>query len=448
MDAESIQAAKARSGRIDMRFRHPLVLLLGGLLSASGIGCSAINAVVGDSRPAARQGRDTAGQLAAIARVFENQGRYSQAEVMYRKALEQKPNDAAIKNQLHKIAELKKGKSFVAAPVTAVVAQADGATPAGSPGSAKSAVAPADSRKQALVGSGTSVAKASGLISHSAATVVGSPWDSASSDVRQDDALEASSPINSTQSAAGHQRVADSVEFEIELMSPVTTAAGVVNSNAGHVENVSAETICQSPVLNTQTVTVEEILAVVETAADNSDLLLRALRYGDSLEAQCLAATLMGDCNTDNFAIKTALETVSHSAKDAYLRLAICDSRIQRNEHDASTAACLISLMENGPMDIRVQACSGLRHFAGSESQLACLKALESSLESDSPDLRAAAAVTLGDFEQLSPTVVTRLISIARSDSNSGAREAARAATARYEGRTPETAMTLTPLAE
>jgi HEAT repeat protein len=76
------------------------------------------------------------------------------------------------------------------------------------------------------------------------------------------------------------------------------------------------------------------------------------------------------------------------------------------------------------------------------------VQALAALLDTDSPDLRAAAAVTLGDFEQLSPEVVARLISIARSDASSDAREAAGAATARYEGRSPETAMTIAPLGE
>jgi tetratricopeptide (TPR) repeat protein len=411
-----------------MKFRHPLVLLLGGLLSASGIGCSAITAVVGDSRPAARQGRDSAGQMAAIARVFENQGRYGQAEVMYRKALKQNPNDPTIRTQLQQLAERRKGKNFAADPVKEAIAQADSAASARTHSPAAS-VAP-QSKALASVGTGTNT----GMAQTSSNSSTTKPTPNAPAAIVSSVLTQPSSEL--------------AEEIEAGATSAVTTAAATVNSTINHVKAVSAEMVSPAPELRSNTVTAEEILAVVDTSAEHSDLLLRGLRYGDSLEAQCLAATLMGDCDTDNAEIRKALETASHSAKDTYLRLAITDSRIQRNEHDAKTAACLISLMEDGPMDVRIQACSSLRHFAGSDSQTDCVQALAALLDTDSPDLRAAAAVTLGDFEQLSPEVVARLISIARSDASSDAREAAGAATARYEGRSPETAMTIAPLGE
>jgi tetratricopeptide (TPR) repeat protein len=411
-----------------MKFRHPLVLLLGGLLSASGIGCSAITAVVGDSRPAARQGRDSAGQMAAIARVFENQGRYGQAEVMYRKALKQNPNDPTIRTQLQQLAERRKGKNFAADPVKEAIAQADSAASARTHSPAAS-VAP-QSKALASVGTGTNT----GMAQTSSNSSTTKPTPNAPAAIVSSVLTQPSSEL--------------AEEIEAGATSAVTTAAATVNSTINHVKAVSAEIVSPAPELRSNTVTAEEILAVVDTSAEHSDLLLRGLRYGDSLEAQCLAATLMGDCDTDNAEIRKALEIASHSAKDTYLRLAITDSRIQRNEHDAKTAACLISLMEDGPMDVRIQACSSLRHFAGSDSQTDCVQALAALLDTDSPDLRAAAAVTLGDFEQLSPEVVARLISIARSDASSDAREAAGAATARYEGRSPETAMTIAPLGE
>ena len=96
---------------ISMRFRHPLVLLLGGLLSASSVGCSAVTAVVSDTRPATRQGRGSSDKYAAIARVYENQGRYDQAEAMYRRALKQNPGNSEVRNSLQQIAGRKAGRS-------------------------------------------------------------------------------------------------------------------------------------------------------------------------------------------------------------------------------------------------------------------------------------------------------------------------------------------------
>ena len=441
-----------------MKFRHPLVLLLGGLLSASGIGCSAITAVVSDSRPAAHHGRDSAGQMTAIARVFENQGRYSQAEMMYRKALKHKPNDPTIRTQLAQLAERQKGKSFEADPVKNAIAAADRATSAPSTGPNSAAKAQSPSPGPASVAASPKMTgelpSTGSAISRPApkvpATIVSSTVHQSATVNAEHLSVAAAAPNRNApvKSASEHNSTSVAQQIDSGLISPISTAAGLMHPAAGQVTTVSAVTESRTAELNSQIVTVEDILSVVDSPADHSDLLLRGLRYGDSLEAQCLAATLMGDCRPDDQAIRKSLETASHSAKDAYLRLAICDSRIQRNEHDASTAACLVSLVENGPLDIRIQACSALRHFSSTESQSLCVKTLETSLESDSPDLRAAAAVTLGDFEQLSPTTVTRLVSIARSDSSEEAREAAKAATARYEGRTPETAMTLTPLGE
>ena len=90
-----------------MRFRQPLVLLLGSVMSASSIGCSAVTAIISDSRPVNRANRSDADRLTAIGRVFENQGRYDQAEVMYRKALRNRPQDFQIRNQLQQIAAAK-----------------------------------------------------------------------------------------------------------------------------------------------------------------------------------------------------------------------------------------------------------------------------------------------------------------------------------------------------
>jgi hypothetical protein len=347
---------------------------------------------------------------------------------MYRKALKQNPNDPTIRTQLQQLAERRKGKNFAADPVKEAIAQADSAASARTHSPAAS-VAP-QSKALASVGTGTNT----GMAQTSSNSSTTKPTPNAPAAIVSSVLTQPSSEL--------------AEEIEAGATSAVTTAAATVNSTINHVKAVSAEIVSPAPELRSNTVTAEEILAVVDTSAENSDLLLRGLRYGDSLEAQCLAATLMGDCDTDNAEIRKALETASHSAKDTYLRLAITDSRIQRNEHDATTAACLISLMEDGPMDVRIQACSSLRHFAGSDSQTDCVQALAALLDTDSPDLRAAAAVTLGDFEQLSPAVVARLISIARSDSSSETREAARAATARYEGRSPKAAMTIAPLGE
>jgi len=148
------------------------------------------------------------------------------------------------------------------------------------------------------------------------------------------------------------------------------------------------------------------------------------LKHGDSLETQCLAATLLGDCDRSDAAIKVALTKANEAATDAYLRLAICDSRIQRGEQDSITSQCLISLLNDAPQELQIQVCSSLHHFVESESESACASALESALTSESPDLRASAAVALGDFPNLSPTALAQLKTMADTDPVTAVRDA------------------------
>ncbi|MFM7866953.1 MAG: hypothetical protein ACKPHU_22300, partial [Planctomycetaceae bacterium] len=49
-----------------MRFRRPVVLLLGGMLVASGIGCSAASALMGDYEPASSARQASADRMLAI----------------------------------------------------------------------------------------------------------------------------------------------------------------------------------------------------------------------------------------------------------------------------------------------------------------------------------------------------------------------------------------------
>ncbi|MFN9717295.1 MAG: hypothetical protein ACK58L_01290, partial [Planctomycetota bacterium] len=63
-----------------MKIRQPLVLLLGGLLSSSSVGCATINAIVSEHRASAGEKNVSAERMMAIGRVFENQGRLDQAE--------------------------------------------------------------------------------------------------------------------------------------------------------------------------------------------------------------------------------------------------------------------------------------------------------------------------------------------------------------------------------
>jgi len=114
-----------------MKISQPFVLLLGGLLSASSLGCSVIGAAVSDYRPASREGRGSTERMVAIGRVFESQGKYDQAEAMYRRALKQKPADPAIQEQLQQLADRRTGRKFDSASTSNAVVRSNAQSASG-----------------------------------------------------------------------------------------------------------------------------------------------------------------------------------------------------------------------------------------------------------------------------------------------------------------------------
>lgn len=396
---------------ISMRFRHPLVLLLGGLLSASSVGCSAVTAVVSDTRPAARSGRASADKYAAVARVYEKQGRYDQAEAMYRKALKQNPNSAEVRNSLQQIASRKAGRSFGSTLKTEAVAKTEteknSVVETAVPLNAKAPQLPAELK----AATGSELKTASLQVTEATSNLPSLPGLSPAS------FEEAATDSSATNSSSTPAETAEAPTLEVNLNE------GTIVTNFVHPANNTAHPL----------VSAEQILAVVETPAEHAELLLNGLKHGDSLETQCLAATLLGDCDRSNKAIGEALKKANEAATDGYLRLAICDSRIQRGEHDEVTANCMTDLLENALPELQIQVCSSIHHFVGTSSEAKCASALESALTSESPELRASAAVALGDFPNLPESTKAQLKKMASSDSVIPVREAAETAVNRFE---------------
>lgn len=400
-----------------MRFRHPLVLLLGGLLSASSVGCSAVTAVISDTRPAAKQGRGSADKYAAIARVYEKQGRYDQAEAMYRRALKQNPGNAEVRNSLQQLASRKAGRSFGNSESTEAVAKAKevqkSVAEAAVALNAKAPEAPANLKATAeadLKTAALAIEDATNSLSKEPATL---------------------SPVSFEKSVT---ESADSTKSEATVTTAETVAA--ITSEKATSEKVETTDTAGPSTVSLPAgplVSAEQVLAVVETPSEHAELLLNGLKHGDSLETQCLAATLLGDCDRSDKAISEALKKANEAATDPYLRLAICDSRIQRGEQDAITAKSMIGLLSNAPLELQVQVCSSMHHFVGGESEAACADALVAALANESSDLRASAALALGDFPGLQESAKAQLKKISASDAVQSVREAAESSIARCD---------------
>lgn len=379
-----------------MKFSQPLVLLLGGVLSASGVGCSAISAIVTDSRPAHRENRSDTDRIAAIGRVFENQGRYDKAEAMYRRALKSRPQDSELRNQLQQLAERRKEQSF-------------------GPSGTASAIAVAD-----IVSPPKSNARPARIVAQSA----------------NEPAAPLSAPI------VAHHDASD--DFELLPQLPDAGIATLAESTSS-ISN-AAHTTAQVPRIELasgksdgwrksggRVVTGDQVMMALETPDQHVDLLLEALSHGDSAETKALAATLLGDCDPGNQKVQETLAEQLKSQSDPNVVLALCDSQIERAEADSQTLSRLIGLCSGTDQDTQIQATSQLRNFAGTESEPQCTAILSGLLNNSVPEVRATAALTLGDFEELSNSTTSRLQELATTDASSNVREAAESALSRQQ---------------
>ena len=390
-----------------MKFSQPLVLLLGGVLSASGVGCSAISAIVTDSRPAHRENRSDTDRIAAIGRVFENQGRYDKAEAMYRRALKSRPQDSELQNQLQQLAERRKKQSFGPSGTARAIAAADIVSP------------PKSNVRTAHVATQT----------------------------ESEPALHMSSPV-------GTHAVAAADDFETLPQFPIAGTAILAEassdiSNAAHTSvpapqiEVASGNSGHWRTSSGRVVTNDQVMAALESPDQHLDLLLDALVLGDSTETKALAAVLVGDCDPGNQKVREALAEQLKSQPAPDVVLAVCDSQIERGEADGQTVSRLIGLCSGSDHETQIQATSQLRNFAGTEFEPQCTSVLGGLLENAEPAVRATAAMTLGDFTSLNNTTNARLEELATKDASSNVREAAESALNRRQPDTLQVIPTL-----
>ncbi len=430
-----------------MKIGQPLVLLLGGLLSASSVGCSAVSALVRDDRPAAgaSQAAGSAERLVSIGRVFENQGRYDQAEVMYRRALKKKPNDPIIRQQIAALVERRNGRT-PGDPMQSAIAAADAlngrrstakrntqAEPASDEATEAVARLAGESAEKPIVQtSKTILDQASARVTKASESVAEKSEKTFDSAVTVKDQAQAKSIEFESAVAAARIAVADVTEKTESAESEVVTSFENVGEEITEFEKAEFEAALSGPsateVTAATSITREQVLAVIDSPGSNHKLLLSALNHGDSEETRCLAATLLGECDSSNSEIRTALATACSESTEERLTLSCIDSQIQRGEADQSSAVKLIALLKSESTDVQAQAAASLRCFTGSEAHKDCTAALVKELSNPNADVRAIAALTLGDFPVLEQAAREALEKLAASDPDSDVREAAQAA--------------------
>lgn len=407
-----------------MRFRRPVVLLLGGMLAASSLGCSAASALMGDYEPASSAKQASADRMVAIAQVFEQQGKLDKAESMYRGALKKNPQNAMVRQQLAEVqTKRRNGTSGTVVvhtvpptrrmtPVAAGSATASGMVVLPAAGAAVAApVTPAPAAKVSVPVTSATPAPAT-----TAAPVVVSP---------------AAVPV---------QKPASVAVPAVSTATPAAPAAAVPASTGQTpvpVRNVStAEAIPakSAAVAVAGATTLDALLQAADKPEDNTELLIQAVQQGESSEAKCLAMTLLGECSSENAGIREAIEkTVADASTPTDVLLAAVDSQVQRGELTAASAERLIGVVKAGQTGDQVQAITMLRYFTAMDGRESCLSALETCLTSTDSEVRAAAALALGDFTPLPETQLAKLKELAEKDASQDVRDAAAASLKRTE---------------
>lgn len=409
-----------------MRFRRPVVLLLGGMLVASGIGCSAASALMGDYEPASSARQASADRMLAIAQVFEQQGQLDKAESMYRGALKKNPQSVEIRQRLAAVQSQRQGDGSGTAVVHTTVPRqpvqvaANSVRPGVAPALAARPAVPTPAVKPAQPVSVphtapvraveqsptvTPVAEPAKVAAPVATAAVGAP------------AAVASAPVAVAKPEPLPEKV---VSGAASASAAANTAASVAEKVAVPVRSVSAT--------NSEPVQLDALLKAADAPEASSALLIQGLHQGESNEAKSLAATLLGECPSADTTVRDALEELVADQKVSVdVLLAALDSQVQRGELTSASAERLIATAEKGQPSEQVQAITMLRYFTAMDSREGCLRCLESCLSSASADVRATAALTLGDFCPLSESQVTKLRDMSEKDSSQEVRDAAAA---------------------
>lgn len=407
-----------------MYFRKPVVLLLGGVFTAAAVGCSAASVLVTDQRPKQSVRQSSSDRMLAIGRMFEEQGQLDRAEAMYRGALKKNGRSQEARQLLSELQTRRRS------PQPAVVA--DVPKPTRTMGAPAQIPAPAVTVRQVTAKPPVTAA----------AVPAATPASTAAQPVKTVSRLKtvAASSSGTPATPAGPATPAAPVPGPQPLENKTVEKAAAGTMPQPNPAPAPASTPAPAkaapvpapaPVSAAKTISLNEVLSAAEAPAENSALLVEALKSGDSPEAQCLAAALLGECSSGDSQIATALLESGRTTDDVSLLLAVVDSQQQHNLIDSATVANLIRLLPECEPVVQVQGVTIMRHCSTLSCREECLGLLTRMLESSHADVRAAAALTLSDFRPLSVETVGRLEKLSADDSSEEVRESAAASLAR-----------------
>lgn len=389
------------------RFAHAFLLGIG--FSVAGAGCAAFNAMVSSS---AGSGAHSASpeRLTAIGRVFENQGRYAQAQAMYRRALKSEPGNSFAQDRLQYIASHKASRTFDASSqrMTEALAVADSiATRSREPGSDRSGFSVASTSVQTTPATDQSgqASDATDLeTALSNASVVASLTPAAAAD-RLD--------LRQTQATAAGGQPEQITESQSEQAEVLITAAAT-GDDVRQIETIGFTGRTDAGVdqsgwkATRRSVSLEEVLEWLDAPQEWEGNLLEAVQFGDDPGVQALAASALAECQGDPETITHVLRKASQTDSEL-LTVTVVEVLVQRHAVTDGEIQTLLNLMASEDSEIRIQAAGSLRNLAGTEWAGRCVTGLAGMLHDDEPMVVEMAAATLGDFgadaSELRPTL-------------------------------------------
>ena len=391
--------------------------LLGTGMSVVGAGCAAVDALV--SSPAGRGASSSSPErLIAVGRVFENQGRMSQAQAMYRQALKSDPGNSIARERMEFIASISSGRTFSPSELRS-----------------KEAIAVADSlqskqqlkspSKQATNRRTTELESTLAATTRTRRESPPSEDSKAFADEFKDDAgwvqiVETGWELAEMEEAVASESTSPDLKIVPANQKSTIETVGYDNNTSSKAEVVTAEirtttTNQEWRASSRSKVTFAELSAWIDTPIENQDNLLRALKSGEDDGVKALAAAMLTECSLGDESINVALREACKSSS-SLLKVTGRDTLIQRGAIDQADVDELISLLSDPDADIRAQAAASLRNCAGTEWTSSCVEGLTALLNDAEPTTVAVAASTLGDFGNHAAGCTEQLKRLLQSD--------------------------------
>lgn len=389
------------------------VFLLSTGICVLGVGCSAVNALVGSSAAGSGATGKSPERYAAIARVFENQGRYAQAQAMYRQALKAEPGNKVVRDRLEMLAARGKSKTTVEQKTEQAIALADridSAKAKEQPGKTKPHTD--DPKSDKANGAADSVIvkiednTAEPLIQPASTTARVELTVAETDEATTEDVQETS---NQGDPAEGLITVA--LEDLIDEVRPTRlNFAPATQQDSGSVQAVSysAETA-----MTPQVVTLADAVLMMDAPQNNRDQLLRTIAYGEDAGVKALAAVALSSFS-DDAEVEAALQTAA-TQDSPVLRLSALESLLEQQSFSAEQFDSLLELLAADEAETRLQAAVVVRRLAASEWETAGADAAAALLNDPDPAVVAVAAATLGDFRTAGSTYRNQLTDLVQT---------------------------------